>query len=87
MIGVGQAHWHYDMTCADVGESSERLLNPELLQLNFATALLLLLKLDGFLCLVFYGRTSAAVLKLNLRTERPALAEVVTKIDNGMWYV
>ena len=75
------------MTCANVGETSERLLNPELLQLNLASALLLLLKLDGLLCLVFDGRTSAAVLKLDLCTESPALAEVVTKIDNGMRYV
>lgn len=49
-----------------VGEASERLLNPELLELYFATAFLLLLKLNRFLCLIFYSRTGAAVLELNL---------------------
>ena len=49
-----------------VGEASERLLYPELLELYLATAFLLLLKLNRFFCLIFYRRTGAAVLKLNL---------------------
>ena len=78
VVGVGQTYGHDDMAGTYVGETSERFLNPELLQLHFATALLLLLKLDRFLCLIFYSRTCTAMLKLNLRTQRPALAKVVT---------
>lgn len=46
MVGVGQTYGHDDMAGTYVGETSERLLNPELLQLYFATALLFLLKLN-----------------------------------------
>ena len=78
VVGVGQTYGHDDMAGTYVGETSERLLNPKLLQLYLATALLLLLELDRFFCLIFYRRTGAAVLKLNLRTQRPALAKVIT---------
>ena len=46
MVGVGQTYGHDDMAGTYVGETSERLLNPELLQLHFATAFLFLLKLN-----------------------------------------
>ena len=49
-----------------VGKASERLLNPELLELYLTTAFLLLLKLDRFFRLVFDRRTGATVLELNL---------------------
>ena len=78
MIGVGQTYGHNDVAGTYVGETSERLLNPELLKLYFAATLLLLLKLYRLLCLIFYSRTGAAVLKLNLGAQRPALAKVIT---------
>ena len=48
VVGVGQTYWHDNMAGTYVGETSERLLNPELLQLHFATAFLFLLKLNRF---------------------------------------
>ena len=87
VVGVCQAYRHHNVANADIGKSAKRLLNPELLKLYLAAALLLLLKLNGLLGLVFYGRTGAAVLKLDLGAECPTLAKVVAKVYNGMGYV
>ena len=48
VVGIGQTYGHDDMAGTYVGKASERLLNPELLKLYFATAFLLLLKLNRF---------------------------------------
>ena len=84
MIGICQTYRHYNMSGTDIGKTSKRLLNPELLKLYLATAFLLLLKLNGFLGLIFNGRTRAAMLKLNLCTKGPTLSEVIAKINHGM---
>ena len=87
VIGVGQSERHYNMAGTNVQKTSERLLNPELFKFNLTTALLLLLKLNGLFCFVFYSRTGTAMLEFNLSSECPTLAEVVAKIDNGVRYI
>ena len=87
VVGIGQANGHHNMSNAYIGKSAKRLLNPKLLKLYLASALLLLFKLDGLLSLVFNGRACAAMLKLDLGAECPTLSKVVAKVDNGMGYV
>ena len=78
VMSIVQTHWYHDMTESEIGCTRKSLLNPELLQLYLATLLGLLFPFAAFLVFLLIGQTSATVFKLNLRTQRPALAEVVT---------
>ena len=78
VVGIVQTHRHHNVAGPDVGMLTERLLNPELLQFHLAAFLGLLLPLAAFLVFLLVGDAGAAVLKLYLRAEGPALAKVVT---------
>ena len=77
VMGIVQTHRHYEVSYLQVGGSRELLVDPELLQLYFATFLLLTFPLGCLVGLVFNGRARARVLKLYLGAQRPALAEVI----------
>ena len=72
------------MSEAQVGLVRERFLQPELLQLHLAAFLNLLFPFAAFLVFLLVGQSVAAVFELYLRAQRPALAEVIPKIDDGM---
>ena len=78
VMGVSQADRHHDMSSADVDGTRERFLNPELLQLYLTTFLGLLFPFSAFFVFLLVSNAVSSVLELNLGTERPALAEVVT---------
>ena len=78
VMGVGQADRHHDMSCADVDGTRERFLNPELFQFYLTAFLGLLFPFSAFLVFLLVSNAVSSVLELNLGTERPALAEVVT---------
>ena len=87
MVGIVQTHRHHDVSGTDVCPTTERLLQPELFQLHLAAFLGLLFPLAAFLVFLLVGYAVAAVLELNLGAQRPALAEVVAQVDDGVWYV
>ena len=84
MVCVVKTYGHYEVSHADVCPFGERLLNPELLQLYLAAFLLLAFPLCSFIGFVFYGTAGTGVFELYLGTHCPALAEVVTYVDDHM---
>ena len=62
----------------------ERLLDPELLELNLSAFLDLGFPLASLGVLFLYSRTRTGVLELDLTLHRPALPEVVSEIDHGV---
>ena len=84
MVRVIQTHRHHQMTSLDVGILAERLLNPELLQFHLATFLSLRLPFAAFFIFLLISPASAAMLKLNFRAQRPALAKVISQIHHSM---
>ena len=84
MVGVVQTDGHDDMTEAQVQGAAEGLLQPELFELHLTAFLRLALPFAAFLVFALIGRAGAAMLKLNLRAQLPAFAEVVAQIDHGM---
>lgn len=56
-------------------------------RLHLAAFLGLLFPFTTFLVFLLVGNAVAAVLELNLGTQRPALAKVVAQVDDGMGYV
>ena len=65
------------MTGSHIKETAKGLLNPKLLEFHISTFFLLLLHLNSFFCLIFYGRAGTSMLKLYLRAHGPALAEII----------
>ena len=84
MVGIRQSHRYDDMSEAQVQRVRERFLQPELLELYLAALLYFLFPLAAFLVFFLKGKAVTAVFELYLRSERPALTEVVSQIDNGM---
>ena len=87
VVGIRQTHGHHDMTHTEVSPTGKRLLYPKLLQLYLAALLGFLFPLTAFLVFLLVGDARATVLKLYLRAQRPAFAEVVPQPDHGMRYV
>ena len=70
MVHIGCADGNDDVAHLEVDFAIEpRLVDPELLQRNLATALDLRFVLSGLLFLNLYGTLRASVLKLYLRAE------------------
>ena len=87
MVRVGSSQWHNQHTRADIGIAVERLLEPELLQCHLATTLHLGLIFTAFLVLYLHCCLGSAMLKLNLRSHRPSLAEIVPHIYHDVGQV
>ena len=77
MMGIVQTDRYDDVSSTDVCPFGERLLDPELLQLNLSAFLRLLFPFSAFLVLFLVGDTITAMLELNLGTECPPFTEVV----------
>ena len=84
MMGIVQAHRHDDMSETQVGCTREGLLNPELLEFHLAAFLYFLFPFAAFLVFFLVGQSVAAMLKFYFRAEFPALAKVITQIDDHM---
>ena len=85
MVGVGVAHRHNDFARLDVEASApKRLVQPKLLKGHFATLLSLGLIFARFLGLHLHSRFIAAVLKFDLRAQRPAVAKVVAQVERDV---
>ena len=87
VVSIIQAYWNHDMTESDIGRARKGLLNPELLELYLSAFLCFLFPLATFLVFLLVGKASTAMFELNLCTQRPALAKVITQIDDSMGYV
>ena len=84
MVRIVQTHWHHNMSESQIGSPRKGLLNPELLQFYLAAFLGFLFPLATFLVFLLVGKTGTTVFELNLGTQRPALAKVITQINDGM---
>ena len=85
VVGVAVTHGDNDLTGFDVHFAiHERLVNPELLNVHFTAFFHLGLVFASFLSFYLYSSTIATMFKLNLRTQSPAFAEIVTQIQNHM---
>ena len=62
-------------------------MEPELFEFHLAALLGLLFPFAAFLVFFLVGNAGPSVFELYLRTKRPSLAEVISKIDDGMGYV
>ena len=88
MVGIGIAYRHDYLARLDVKLAiHERLVHPELLDIHLTALLYFRLVFAGFLGFYLHGSTIAAMLKLNLRTHRPSLAEIITDVQTHMGQV
>ena len=71
-------------TCADDGIAVEGFLEPELLECHFSSALDLAFVLTAFFFLNLDSALCSAVLKLDLRADGPAFAEIIAHIDHDV---
>ena len=82
VVGIRIAHGHDDLTGLDIElPTSKLLVDPELLDVHLAALLHFSLILAGLLGLDLHGAATAAMLKLHLAAQRPALAEVIAKVQ------
>ena len=84
VLGVGQTYGYDDMAGTYVGETSERLLNPELLQSHFTPTFYFFFKFSGFFVFYFYSRFCSSVFKLYFTTHAPSFSEIVANHDYYM---
>ena len=84
MMCICQADGYYDMSEPQVSGLRESLLNPELFQFHLTAFLGLLFPFATFLVFFLVSDASAAMFKLYLGAEGPALSEIVTHIDHGV---
>ena len=88
VIGIAITHRYDNLTCLDIElTSSERLVNPELLDVYLTAFLHFCLIFASLLGLYLYSSTIATMLELNLRTHGPTLAKIITNIQTHMWQV
>ena len=88
VVGIRIAHGYDDLARLDIELAAHKLLvEPELLDVHLAALLYLGLIFARLLGLDLYGSTVAAMLKLDLRTQRPAIAEVIAQIQDHVGQV
>ena len=84
---VQAAHGHHQVADADVQLRGEALLDPELFQFHLAAFLDLGLPLARLGELFLHGGAGAGMLEFDLGLHRPALAEVVAQVNDGVRHV
>ena len=83
VVSVGITYGYDDLAGFDIKlTASERLVDPELLDVHFAAFLYLGLVFASLLGLYFHSGTIATVFKLNLRTQGPSFTEIVAQIQH-----
>ena len=81
---VEPSNWDDHVAHPDVELRPEALLDPELLELDLSSLLDFALPFSGLLELFLDCSSGAGMLELDLCLHGPALAEVVSEIDDGM---